>query len=298
MAGPGNRSIVARVFRGGAGRAVVGPSRSSLVAMQNDAETTEPEAVENQAPDADSAPEPEREAGGESEGADVEAPTAESGPTDEAVDEAVDEAADEAVDEAAPSKKAKSKEKAKAKEAEKPTWPPPPPERLEGAVEAILLVAGDVVRLTRLRDLLGLPSTAPIKAAVESVQEKWTAAGLAMELEEVGGGVRAVTRPEFAEYVGRLLKRPASDKLSRTQLETLCIVAYKQPVGRAEVERIRGVQAGEPLRALLERRLLKVVGRSEQPGRPLLYGTTQEFLKAFGLNDVKDLPSAKDLKRL
>jgi segregation and condensation protein B len=107
-----------------------------------------------------------------------------------------------------------------------------------------------------------------------------------------------VTRPEYAEYVGRLSRRPATDKLTRALLETLSIVAYKQPVGRAEVERIRGVQSGDPLRSLLERRLLKVVGRSDLPGRPLLYGTTQAFLTAFGLRDLKDLPSATDLKRL
>ena len=81
-------------------------------------------------------------------------------------------------------------------------------------------------------------------------------------------------------------------------METLSIVAYRQPVARAEIERIRGVQAGDGLRALLERHLIKVVGRSEQPGRPLLYGTTARFLTTFGLKDVKDLPSAKDLARL
>ena len=150
-------------------------------------------------------------------------------------------APDDSPEEAAPDDAEASEAKPKK---EKPAWPPPPPERLDGAVEAILLVAGDVVRFGRLRDLLGLQSVLPVREAVGRVQEKWQAAGLAMELEEVGGGVRVVTRPEYAEYVGRLLKRPVSDKLSRTQLETLCIVAYKQPVGRAEVERIRGVQAG------------------------------------------------------
>ncbi len=185
-----------------------------------------------------------------------------------------------------------------APERKKPEWKPPPPERLEGAIEALLLVAGDVVRVERLRDLLGLQSVLPIREAVAAISERWAAAGLAFEIEQVAGGVRVVTRPEYAEYVGRLSRRPASDKLSRAQLETLCIVAYKQPVGRAEVERVRGVQAGDPLRALLERRLLKVVGRSEQPGRPLLYGTTQLFLTAFGLNDLKDLPAPKDLQKM
>ena len=108
----------------------------------------------------------------------------------------------------------------------------------------------------------------------------------------------ARAKAEFAEYVRRLSRRPEVDRLTPSLLETLSIVAYRQPVPRVEVERIRGVQSGEPLRALLERRLLKVTGRSDQPGRPLLYGTSQQFLTAFGLKDLKDLPSASDLKRL
>ena len=155
-----------------------------------------------------------------------------------------------------------------------------------------------MVRLERLRDLLGLASVLPLREALEAIGRRWQEAGLGFELEHVAGGVRVVTRPEYAEYVARLSRKPVSDKLSRALLETLCIVAYKQPVGRAEVERIRGVQAGEALRQLLDRSLLKVVGRSEQPGRPLLYGTTQDFLTAFGLDDLKDLPQPQDLKRL
>jgi len=188
---------------------------------------------------------------------------------------------------------ARSKARKKA-----PAWKPPPPERLEGAIEALLLVSGDVCRPERLRDLLGLPSILPIREALASIAGRWAEAGLAVELEEVAGGVRVATRPEYGEYVARLSRRPAADKLSRALLETLCIVAYKQPVARAEVERIRGVQAGDGLRQLLERRLLKVVGRSEQPGRPLLYGTTQFFLTAFGLKHIRDLPAPKDLQRL
>lgn len=176
---------------------------------------------------------------------------------------------------------------------------PPPPERLDGAIEAMLLAAGDVLTAERLRDLLGLASAIHVREALARVRERWSAAGLSVELEDVAGGVRVVTRPEYAEYVRRLSRVSAGDpRLSQGQLETLSIVAYRQPVARAEIERIRGVQVGDALRALLERRLVKVVGRSEQPGRPLLYGTTTRFLTAFGLNDLKDLPSAKELNRL
>ncbi|MFM8980196.1 MAG: SMC-Scp complex subunit ScpB [Planctomycetia bacterium] len=176
--------------------------------------------------------------------------------------------------------------------------PPPPPERLAGAVEALLLASGDALTPERMRDVLGLSSAIHVREAVEQVRQRWEAAGLSVELQEVAGGVRVVTRPEYAEYVRRLARHVVDGKLSQGQLETLSIIAYRQPVARPEIERIRGVQVGEALRALLERNLVKVVGRSDQPGRPMLYGTTRKFLTTFGLNDLKDLPSAKDLARL
>jgi segregation and condensation protein B len=186
---------------------------------------------------------------------------------------------------------------AKKRKAERAT--PPPPERLVGAVEALLLAAGDVLTPERIRDVLGLASVLHVREALEQIRARWAAAGLAVELQEVARGVRVVTRPEYADYVRRLSRASADDpRLSQGLLETLSIVAYRQPVARAEIERIRGVQAGEALRALLDRHLLKVVGRSEQPGRPLLYGTTTRFLTVFGLGDLKDLPSAKELARL
>ena len=185
----------------------------------------------------------------------------------------------------------------RAKQAEeRPT--PPPPERLEGAVEALLLASGETLSAERIRDLLGLPSVVHVREAVEKVRARWSASGTAVEIQDVAGGHRVATRPEYAEYVRRLWKRPAADRLSASLLETLSIVAYKQPVARAEVERIRGVQCGEALRGLLDRRLVKVAGRSDQPGRPLLYATTTRFLEVFGLAGLEDLPDSKDLQRM
>ena len=175
---------------------------------------------------------------------------------------------------------------------------PVPPDRLEGAVEALLLASGDVLTVERMRDLLGLSSVIHVREALDAITARWTEARLAVELQEVAGGIRVTTRPEYAEYVRRLSRRPDVDKLSPSLMETLSIVAYRQPAPRVEVERIRGVQCGEALRSLLERRLVKVVGRSDQPGRPLLYGTTRRFLEVFGLNSLKDLPKKGDLKRL
>jgi segregation and condensation protein B len=175
---------------------------------------------------------------------------------------------------------------------------PPPPDRLEGAVEAILLAAGEALTSDRLRDLLGLPSAIHVREALGRIRERWAAAGLPVEIQDVAGGHRITTRPEYGEYVRRLWRRPAADRLTATLLETLSIVAYKQPVARAEIERIRGVQCGDALRALLDRRLVKVAGRSDQPGRPLLYATTARFLEVFGLSGLEDLPNAKDLQRM
>jgi segregation and condensation protein B len=182
--------------------------------------------------------------------------------------------------------------------AEEPRPTPPPMERLEGAVEALLLASGEALSLDRMRDVLGLPSSIHVSEAVAAIRTRWQEARLPVEIQEVGGGLRVATRPEYAEYVRRLVRRGSTDRLSQTLLETLSIVAYKQPVARAEIERIRGVQCGEALRALLDRRLLKVAGRSDQPGRPLLYATTARFLEVFGLAGLEDLPSAKDLARL
>jgi segregation and condensation protein B len=189
-----------------------------------------------------------------------------------------------------PGEEAAGKPRAEAK----PT--PPPPDRLDGAVEAMLLASGEAMSAERLRDLLGLPSVVHVREAVERVRARLAGAGLAVELQDVAGGHRVVTRPEYAEYVRRLWRRASADRLSPSLLETLSIVAYKQPVARVEVERIRGVQCGDALRGLLERRLVKVAGRSDQPGRPLLYATTTRFLEVFGLAGLDDLPNAKDLR--
>ena len=137
-----------------------------------------------------------------------------------------------------------------------------------------------------------------MREALASIRRRWEAAGLAVEVQDLAGGHRVATRPEYGEYVRRLFRRAAADRLSQTLLETLSIVAYRQPVARAEVERIRGVQCGDALRSLLDRRLVKVAGRSDQPGRPLLYATTSRFLEVFGLAGLEDLPNAKDLTRM
>ena len=168
--------------------------------------------------------------------------------------------------------------------------PPASPDELGAAAVALLLSAGGAVPLARLADALGGVPAAEVRAALDGMAARLVEAGLPVDLIEVGGGLRFLTRPEHEDYLARLHRTRRDERLSTAALETLSVVAYKQPVSRAEVERIRGVQAGPVLRSLLDRGLLRVAGREEVPGRPLLYGTTRRFLDVFGLGSVEDLP--------
>ena len=119
--------------------------------------------------------------------------------------------------------------------------------------------------------------------------------GRAFRIEPVSGGFRLMTRPEHAPVIAAMHRARASTRLSRASLETLAIIAYRQPMTRAELESIRGVACGEVLRSLLDRRMIKIAGRAEELGRPMLYGTTPQFLDAFGLASIKDLPKPEEL---
>lgn len=173
------------------------------------------------------------------------------------------------------------------------------PERLPGAIEAILLTLDKAVTAGRLAEALGLGvednPTASVREAVDSLNEEYERSGRSFRIEKVAGGYRVMTLPEFADAVAAFQATRASAKLSRAAIETLAITAYRQPMTRAELEAIRGVACGEVLRTLLEKRLVSIVGRAEEPGRPMLYGTSKRFLELFGLSSVKDLPKVTDL---
>jgi segregation and condensation protein B len=164
-------------------------------------------------------------------------------------------------------------------------------------VEALLFSADRPVSARRLAELAGLGDGREARRLVKELARQYEAGGRAFAIEEVAGGFQMLTRPEFALYVTRLKGRQQQERLSKPALETLAIIAYRQPVTRAEVEDIRGVQSGQMIRSLVEKRLLKVVGKSEELGRPLLYGTTRRFLEAFGLRSLSELPSRKELAR-
>lgn len=175
--------------------------------------------------------------------------------------------------------------------------PAPGPEAPSGrqVLEALLFASDDPLPLDRLREAAGLEDGHETRAHLEAMRAAYEAEGRAFSLEEVAGGWQLLTRPVYAPFLARLLRRPGRARLSAAALETLAVIAYRQPVLRTDVERVRGVACGEMIRALMERDLVRMAGRAEEPGSPLLYGTTPRFLAEFGLRSLKDLPTARDL---
>jgi segregation and condensation protein B len=162
-------------------------------------------------------------------------------------------------------------------------------------VEAALLAADEPLTARRLAVIAELKDTAEARLLVERLQALYQRDDSAFQVEELGGGYQLLTRPDFHPWLARVRRLNVDLRLSGSARETLAIVAYRQPIGRAEVEGIRGVQCGEVLRQLMEKGLLRITGRDDSLGRPVLYGTTRRFLQYFGLNTLRDLPQVKEL---
>ena len=160
-------------------------------------------------------------------------------------------------------------------------------------VEAMLFASDVPLEAERIREVLDLENVAAARALAEELIGRYEADPRGLAIVEVGGGYRMVTRPELAPWLVRLARARTRVRLSRPALETLAIVAYKQPVSRPELDAVRGVNSEAVLDNLLERRLVRIGGRKEAPGRPFLYETTREFLVAFGLRDLNDLPKVE-----
>lgn len=176
---------------------------------------------------------------------------------------------------------------------------PPPQLRdtarpLELRIEAVLFGSGQALSPVRLAKVLDEPFEL-VKTAVEGLAQRWSESDSALELVEIAGGWRFMTRPEYQPDLAGLARKAKQERLSPAALETLAVVAYRQPIGRADIEAVRGVAAGPLLRVLLDRDLIRITGRSPEPGHPLLYGTTRRFLDHFGLRSLKSLPDIKDL---
>jgi segregation and condensation protein B len=162
------------------------------------------------------------------------------------------------------------------------------------AVEAFLFASDVPVEAERIKEVLELSSVAEIRELVAELRSRYESAGSGLQILEVGGGFRMVTRAELAPLLVRLQRSRTRQRLSRPALETLAIVAYRQPVSRPEIDAIRGVNSEAVIEHLLDRRLLRIQGRKDAPGRPFVYETTREFLVAFGLRDLGDLPKVDE----
>ena len=173
---------------------------------------------------------------------------------------------------------------------------------LAASVEAVLISSDRPMSAGRIADSLAIGldegGAHAIDEAVASLNESYEATGRAFHIERVAGGYRMMTRSEFGGILARAREARSPSKISQAALETLAIIAYRQPITRADIEAIRGVSCGEIIRTLLDRHLVRIVGRAEEVGRPMLYGTTRQFLEVFGLSSLGDLPKEKELESL
>jgi len=167
---------------------------------------------------------------------------------------------------------------------------------MESVTEAVLFASDESLTAARLADIVGT-SVKQLRQHIKNLNDKYEANNNAFRIEQIAGGYQMLTLSDYNHWLKKLLRVRSDSKLSPAALETLAIIAYKQPVIRADVEAIRGVQVGEIIRNLMYKGLVKIVGRAEVLGRPMLYGTTKKFLEIFGLNSLKDLPKIEELKK-
>ncbi len=171
-------------------------------------------------------------------------------------------------------------------------------QELKGIIEALLFVSREPLLLDKVTTVLAGPPKVAVYNAVKALQDDYDQEGRGLQIVELAGGYVMITRPDCAPWITRLNKVKASVKVSRSALETLAIIAYKQPTMRADIEQIRGVETSSVLRTLLDQKLIRIVGRKDIPGRPILYGTSKTFLQKFGLRDLRDLPPLRDFAAL
>ncbi|HLA37773.1 MAG TPA: SMC-Scp complex subunit ScpB [Candidatus Brocadiales bacterium] len=177
---------------------------------------------------------------------------------------------------------------------DEPPVPGKGPDEIKVLVEALLFAADQPLSLKRLMEILGAEKGC-VSQAVELLRQEYESTQRAFHVEEIAGGYQLLSKQEYHQWIGLLEKKNTESKLSPAALETLAIIAYKQPVLRATIEAIRGVESSQMLRSLIEKGLVKIVGKDESLGRPLLYGTTKRFLEYFGLDSLNALPRTQEL---
>ncbi len=164
-------------------------------------------------------------------------------------------------------------------------------------VESILFASDEPITPSRLAGIVEVGGVKEVKDAVKELNDKYRQYNSAFRVEEIAGGLQLMTLSNYNHWLKKLIRVRGDSKLTQAGLETLAIIAYKQPIIRADVEAIRGVGSGEMIRSLMYKGMVKIAGRAEVLGRPLLYGTTKKFLDMFGLNKLKDLPKVEELKK-
>ena len=178
---------------------------------------------------------------------------------------------------------------------------------IKGIIEALLFISGEPLSLDRIKAVLALSEAknvleevdkGKIKSILWELQQEYDMRLSGIRIVEVAGGFQFVTPPELSQWVKKLKKIKQSARLTKPSLETLAIIAYKQPLVKAEIEDIRGVDSAGVIKGLLDKRFVKIIGRKDLPGRPILYATTTEFLQYFGLKDISDLPTLKEFNEL
>ena len=171
-------------------------------------------------------------------------------------------------------------------------------QQLKSAIEALLFISGSPLSVDRLKGLFEETTKEQVEAQLESLKQDYASRGAGVMLSEVAGGWQLATCPEQAAWIRMFKTVKVSTKLSRPALETLAIIAYRQPITRTEIEAVRGVNIGGIIRNLMERRLVKIVGKKDVPGKPMMYGTSMDFLQYFGLKDLSSLPTLKEFQEL
>ncbi len=169
---------------------------------------------------------------------------------------------------------------------------------LKRIIEAILFVSEKPVMIAELKDVLEDADPGLIKETLSSLKNEYESLNRGLRINEVAGGFRMATEPSLSTWLNKLYKNRYTDKLTKPSLETLSIIAYKQPITKAEIELIRGVNVDGVINTQLERELVKIVGRKEAIGRPILYGTTNQFLEYFGLNSLSELPNLREFESI
>jgi len=170
-------------------------------------------------------------------------------------------------------------------------------EDIKNIIESLLMVAEEPLTIDRIKDILALAGKKEIQNALTELSSEYENRKGGFFLREVAGGYQIRTRPEYREWIKRLIQ-PKPLRISKPALETLAIIAYKQPIIRSDIEHIRGVDCGGILRMLLERKLVRILGRKAIPGRPHIYATTKQFLEVFDLKNLEDLPTPKEISEL